>query len=75
MKVDLKIAGAQYKDVPALIAYFPTGTVHRFYDVSDTTAEAADVARGKFSTTHPERYRPEPTTIQITTMKNSKEGP
>lgn len=47
MKVDIKIAGAQYKDVPALIAYSPTGTVHRFYDVSDTTAEAADVARGK----------------------------
>lgn len=47
MKVSLKIAGAQYTDVPALKAYSPGGEAHSFFEISDTTAQAEDVVKGK----------------------------
>lgn len=47
MKVDLKINGALYNGVPAVLFSLPDGGKVRFCEVSDTTATAADVAKGK----------------------------
>ena len=47
MKVDVKIAGASYSEVPAVLIPLKSGGKARFCEVSDTTAKAADVAKGK----------------------------
>ena len=47
MKVDVKIAGASYSEVPAVLLPLKDGGRARFCEVSDTTAEARDVAQGK----------------------------
>ena len=47
MKVDLKINGALYNGVPAVLFSLPGGGKARFCEVSDTTAVASDVAKGK----------------------------
>lgn len=48
MSVDVKIAGASYSGVPAIIVPLSDGTgIARFCDVSATTATASDVASGK----------------------------
>ena len=47
MKVDVKIAGASYSEVPAVLSPLKSGGKARFCEVSDTTAKAADVAKGK----------------------------
>lgn len=48
MSVDVKIAGASYSGVPAIIVPLSDGTgIARFCDVSATTATAEDVAEGK----------------------------
>lgn len=48
MSVDVKIAGASYSGVPAIIVPLSDGTGNaRFCDVSGTTATASDVASGK----------------------------
>ena len=47
MKVDVKIAGASYSEVPAVLLPLKNGGRARFCEVSDTTAEASDVALGK----------------------------
>ena len=47
MKVDVKIAGASYSEVPAVLIPLKNGGKARFCEVSDTTAKAADVAKGK----------------------------
>lgn len=48
MSVDVKIAGASYSSVPAIIVPLSDGTGNaRFCDVSGTTATASDVASGK----------------------------
>lgn len=46
-KVNVKIAGASYDDVPAIILRTPTGEPKKFYEISDTTAMATDVLNGK----------------------------
>lgn len=45
---DITIAGAQYADVPAVDIPKTGGGTARFTDVSDTTAEAADVLNTKY---------------------------
>ena len=45
---DITIAGAQYADVPAVEFPKTGGGTARFVDVSDTTAEAADVLNTKY---------------------------
>lgn len=47
MRVDIKVNGASYNGVPAVVLPTPTGGKARFCEVSDTTATAADVAKGK----------------------------
>lgn len=47
MKVDVKIAGANYSEVPAILIPLKNGGKARFCEVSDTTAKAADVIKGK----------------------------
>ena len=47
MKVDVKIAGANYTEVPSILLPLTAGGKARFCEVSDTTAEIGDVARGK----------------------------
>ena len=47
MKVDVKIAGANYTEVPSILLPLTVGGKARFCEVSDTTAEIGDVARGK----------------------------
>ena len=47
MKVDVKIASASYSEVPAVLLPLKNGGRARFCEVSDTTAEASDVALGK----------------------------
>ena len=47
MKVDVKIAGANYTEVPAILLPLTAGGKARFCEVSDTTAEPRDVATGK----------------------------
>lgn len=48
MSVDVKIAGASYIGVPAILIPLSDGTGNaRFCDVSGTTATASDVASGK----------------------------
>lgn len=45
---NVKIAGTNYNNVPSIDIPLQTSGVATFYDVSDTTAEAADVATGKY---------------------------
>lgn len=47
MKVNVTIAGANYNEVPAVMLPLKGGGKARFCEVSDTTAQAADVAQGK----------------------------
>lgn len=47
MKVDVRIAGNNYNEVPAIIIPLVTGGTTRFCEVSDTTAKAEDVLEGK----------------------------
>ena len=47
MAQDVTIAGASYEDVPGIEVPKTGGGTSAFYDVSDTTATAADVAQGK----------------------------
>ncbi len=47
MKVNVMIAGASYNEVPAVMLPLKAGGKARFCEVSDTTAQAADVAQGK----------------------------
>lgn len=47
MKVDVKVGGAGYSGVPAVLIPLQAGGTARFCEVSDTTATAADVAAGK----------------------------
>ena len=47
MAQNVTVAGASYQDVPAIILPKTGGGSSGFYDVSDTTATAADVASGK----------------------------
>lgn len=47
MKVDVKIAGASYNEVPSVLLPLTAGGKARFCEVSDTTAETGDVAKGK----------------------------
>lgn len=48
MSVDVKIAGASYTGVPAILIPLSDGSGNaRFCDVSGTTATASDVASGK----------------------------
>lgn len=47
MAQDVTIAGASYEDVPGIEVPKTGGGTSAFYDVSDTTATAADVAEGK----------------------------
>lgn len=47
MAQDVTIAGASYEDVPGIEVPKTGGGTSSFFDVSDTTATAADVAQGK----------------------------
>ena len=47
MKVDVKIAGASYSEVPSILLPLTAGGKARFCEVSDTTAVAGDVTKGK----------------------------
>ena len=47
MAQDVTIAGASYEDVPSIDVPTTGGGTSSFFDVSDTTATAADVAQGK----------------------------
>lgn len=47
MKVDVKIAGTSYSEVPSILLPLTAGGKARFCEVSDTTAVAGDVAKGK----------------------------
>jgi hypothetical protein len=47
MAQNVTVAGASYSDVPSLILPKTGGGNAQFYDVSDTTATASDVATGK----------------------------
>jgi hypothetical protein len=47
MAKDISLLGASYPDVPAVDLPQTGGGTARFYDVSDTTATAADVVSGK----------------------------
>lgn len=48
MSKNIRIAGTNYNNVPSIEIPLQTSGVATFYDVSDTTAEAADVATGKY---------------------------
>lgn len=47
MKVDVKLAGNSYSEVPSVLIPLKNGGKARFCEVSDTTAKASDVAQGK----------------------------
>ena len=47
MKKDVTIAGASYTGVPSILLPLTAGGKARFCEVSDTTATASDVAKGK----------------------------
>lgn len=47
MKVDVKLAGNSYSGVPSVLIPLKSGGKARFCEVSDTTAKASDVAKGK----------------------------
>lgn len=47
MKVDVKLAGNSYSGVPSVLIPLRSGGKARFCEVSDTTAKASDVAKGK----------------------------
>lgn len=47
MEVDVKVNGTLYNGVTAVLLSLPSGGKARFCEVSDTTATAADVAKGK----------------------------
>lgn len=47
MAQEVKLMGATYSDVPSVELPDSNGTFHQFTDVSDTTAEAADVVAPK----------------------------
>lgn len=47
MKVNVTIAGASYSEVSSILIPLKNGGRARFCEVSDTTAKAADVAKGK----------------------------
>lgn len=46
-KVNVKLAGASYRDVPAVILRTPKGAEKTFVETSDATADATDVLKGK----------------------------
>lgn len=48
MAQEVKIAGATYSDVPSISVPDSNDVFHSFYDVTATTAAAADVAQGKY---------------------------
>lgn len=48
MAQDVKIAGALFSNVPSISVPDNSDVYHSFYDVSDTTATAEDVAQGKY---------------------------
>ena len=48
MSKDVTLMGASYADVPAVVLPQTGGGSATFYEVSDTTAAAADVASGKY---------------------------
>lgn len=48
MAHDVYLEGALFPDVPAVMLPDGNATFHRFTDVTDTTATAADVATGKY---------------------------
>lgn len=47
MAQEVKLMGATYSDVPSVMLPDSNDTLHQFTDVSDTTAEAADVVAPK----------------------------
>ena len=47
MAQEVKLMGATYSDVPSVMLPDANDTLHQFTDVSDTTAEAADVVAPK----------------------------
>lgn len=47
MKVDVKLAGNSYSGVPSVLIPLRSGGKARFCEVSDTTAKASDVVKGK----------------------------
>ncbi len=47
MEVDVKVNGTLYNGVTAVLLSLPSGGKARFCEVSDTTAVASDVAKGK----------------------------
>ena len=48
MSKNVKIANTHYNDVPSITVPLQTSGTASFYDVSDTTATASDVASGKY---------------------------
>lgn len=48
MSKNITIAGTNYNNVPSIDIPLQTSGVASFYDISDTTAVAADVATGKY---------------------------
>lgn len=48
MAQNVTIAGASYSDVPSIQTPKTGGGTAEFFDVSDTTATASDVASGKY---------------------------
>ena len=48
MAHDVSVMGAVYREVPSVMLPDQTGTLNQFTDVSDTTATAADVAKGAY---------------------------
>ena len=48
MAHDVSVMGAVYREVPSVLLPDQTGTLNQFTDVSDTTATAADVAKGAY---------------------------
>ena len=47
MSKNVKIANTNYNNVPSITVPLQTSGTASFYDVSDTTATASDVASGK----------------------------
>lgn len=48
MAHDVSVMGAVYREVPSVLLPDQNGTLNQFTDVSDTTATAADVAKGAY---------------------------
>ena len=48
MAHDVSVMGAVYREVPSVMLPDQNGTLNQFTDVSDTTATAADVAKGAY---------------------------